>query len=193
MPFEPIHFSALIIFFLGSSTLSARNSTCSGFEPCFLRMCKDNWKGMFWNGLVPSNNGIAGFTVSKSNKCSGYLTQFQTFIPFINNICPLAKNEDLSQIPKIISNDACFDYLNTLQRCRVPTKNLPVNFTYECTHFISNTINYPSCINIHKNDKDFYQHEWRVYLKRSASLWKDRRENIILYDNQGKIVSTLTY
>ena len=132
-------------------------------------------------------------TSFKINKCSGYLSQFQTFIPYINNICPDPRSEDLSSIPKIISNDACLDYINSFPRCKVETKNLPVNWTYECKHFINDTLSYPSCVNTHKNDKDFYQKEWRVYLKRNASIWKNRRENIILYDNLGKIVTTLTY
>ena len=129
----------------------------------------------------------------KLNKCSGYLTQFQTFVPYISNNCPAPRKEDLSSIKKIISNDACLDYIESFPSCRVQTKNLPVTWTYECTHFIYDKLNYPSCLNTHKGDKDFYQHEWRVYLKRSARVWKDRREEIILYDNLGKIVSTLTY
>ena len=138
-------------------------------------------------GISP--NGVS----FKSNKCSGYLTQFQTFVPYISNICPLARDEGVESIQKIVSNDACLDYINSYPRCRTETKNLPVTWTYECKHFITDKLSYPSCVNSHKNDKDFYQHEWRIYLKRSAVLWKDRRENIILYDNLGKVVSTLTY
>lgn len=129
----------------------------------------------------------------KVNKCSGYLGQFQTFVPYLNNSCPLPKNENLSSIPNLVVNDACFDYIDSMPRCRIQTKPLPPNFSSECTNFIYNKINYPSCINTHKDDKDFYQKEWRVYLERSARLWKDKHESIVLYDSGGKIVDTLTY
>ena len=129
----------------------------------------------------------------KINKCSGYLSQFQTFTPYISNNCPRPRDEADSLISKIVVNDACFDYIESFPSCRAETKNLPVTWSYECTHFINDKLNYSSCINTHKGDKDFYKNEWRAYLKRSARIWKDRRENIILYDNLGKIVATLTY
>ena len=129
----------------------------------------------------------------KINKCSGYLTQFQTFTPYINTSCPAPKNEDLSSIPKTVINDACLDYINGMSQCRIRTETFPANWSYECTNFISNKINYPSCINNHRNDSDFYQNEWRVYLKRSSSLWKTEREAMVLYDNDGKVVDTLQY
>ena len=129
----------------------------------------------------------------KINKCSGYLGQFQTFIPYINNNCPMPKDENLSEIPGSVNNDACFDYIDSFPRCRIQTESLPINWSYECTKFIYDKINYPSCVDVHKNDKDFYEHQWRVYLKRSDHLWKDKRENIVLLDNSGKVVDTLKY
>lgn len=138
-------------------------------------------------GLPP--NGLS----FKVNKCSGYLQQFQTFIPYISNQCPLARNEDLSSIPKRVENDACFDYIDSIGQCRTQTENLPGGLSYECKNFILKKLNYSSCIDTHKNDRDFYQHEWRVYLKRSEPLWKERREDIVLYDLNGKIVSELKY
>lgn len=130
----------------------------------------------------------------KVNKCSGYLAQFQTFYPGLTYNCPLPKNEDLSSIPARVANDACFDYINTFPQCRIQTKTLPLNWSYECTNFIYSKINYPSCVDTHKNDKDFYKHEWRIYLKRSEHIWKTTsRETIVLRDNEGKIVATYKY
>ena len=139
------------------------------------------------SGLSP--NG-ASF---KINKCSGYLTQFQTFIPYVNNQCPRARDEDLSIIPKSVQNDACFDYIDSISQCKIQTENLPIDWGFECRDFIQKKLTYPSCINTHKNDTDFYQPEWRVYLRRSYPLWKQKRENIVLYDSFGKIVSELKY
>ncbi len=129
----------------------------------------------------------------KENKCSGYLTQFQTFTPSINNNCPSPKNEDLSSIPRITINDACLDYIKSYPSCRIQTESLPANWSYECTKFIYDKINYPSCVNAHKNDSDFYGNTWRVYLKRSEKVWKASHENIVLLDNTGKIVDTYSY
>ena len=129
----------------------------------------------------------------KVNKCSGYLDQFQTFVPYLNNNCPLPRYEDLSSIPKTTANNRCFDYIDSMSSCRIQTETPTQYLGAECNNFISKKVNYPACVDAHKNDKDFYGNEWRVYLKRGASLWKDRRETIVLYDNDGKIVDSLTY
>lgn len=129
----------------------------------------------------------------KINKCSGYLSQFQNWNPGLPYSCPAPRNENLSSIPKTVNNDACLDYIDNMPSCRIQTSNLPANWSYECTNFIYTKINYPSCIDTHKNDKDFWGKEWRVYLKRNARLWKDKRESIVLYDNEGKIVSKYSY
>ncbi len=129
----------------------------------------------------------------KVNKCSGYLQQFQKFYPSISTSCPRPRDEDLSSIPRLTINDACFDYIQSFPACKIQTKAVPVNWSYECKNFIYEKINYASCVNTHKNDVDFYKNEWRVYLKRTSPLWKSRRETIILYDNNNKVVDTVSY
>ena len=129
----------------------------------------------------------------ETNKCSGYLEQYQDYVPYLYSSCPLPRDEDLSSISKSGLNDACLDYINSLPSCTVPTKLLPSDWSYQCTDFIQKKINYPACVDAHRNDTDFYKNEWRVYLKRSQSLWKNEREIIVLYDNLGKVVDTLKY
>ena len=129
----------------------------------------------------------------KTNKCSGYLSQFQNFIPYLYTSCPIPRNENLSSIPAISYNDACLDYIESYPSCRIKTENLPANWSFECKKFIEEKIGYPNCVNLHKNDKNFYLREWRLYLNRNSILWKNRREDIVLYDNQGKIVSEIKY
>lgn len=141
-------------------------------------------------GISP--NGVS----FKLNKCSGYLNQFQNFIPYIPSYCPAPRNENLSSIPRSGYNDTCFDYIDTMPACRIQTDPLPPGsqkWSVECTDFIYKKINYPSCVDTHKNDKDFYQNEWRVYLKRSETLWKNSREDIVLLDQYGKIVDEIKY
>lgn len=138
-------------------------------------------------GRSPNGSGF------KLNKCSGYLSQFQTFVPYIYTQCPSARDENKNFIPRTVNNDACLDYIEYFPTCRIQTESLPVNWSYECTNFIYTKMNYPYCINNHKNDSDFWLKEWRIYLKRSERLWKDRREEVVLIDNEGKIVDTLSY
>ncbi len=132
-------------------------------------------------------------TSFKVNKCSGYLNQFQTYVPYLNSNCPLPRNENLSSIPRTVINDACFDYIDRFPACRIQTDPLPVNWSTECSNFIYYKITYSSCVDAHKNDRDFYGNEWRVYLKHTESIWKSSREEIVLYDDVGKIVDTLKY
>lgn len=163
---------------------------------------------LFFTGMINSEENIyltAGETLYlttgsspngvsfKVNKCSGYLGQFQKFIPTLRKICPAPKNENLSSIPKLIINEACLDYIDRFPTCRTQTESLPVNWSSECYSFIYDKINYPSCVNTHKSDVDFYQPEWRVYLKYSSSLWKSSKEVIVLYDTEGKVVDTFKY
>lgn len=129
----------------------------------------------------------------QTNKCIGYLSQFQTWSPSLPYNCPLPKNENLSGIPQTVINDACLDYIDRYPQCRIQTEALPLNWSYECTNFIYTKINYPSCVSTHKDDADFYGNEWRLYLKRTEKIWKSSRENIVLYDHEGKIVDIHRY
>ncbi|HEY4508798.1 MAG TPA: hypothetical protein VJC13_00755 [Candidatus Paceibacterota bacterium] len=129
----------------------------------------------------------------KTNKCSGYLGQFQTFVPYLSSNCPLPRDEDLSSIPKTNSNDGCFDYIDSMPSCRIQTETPTKYLGAECNNFISQKINYSACVNTHRNDSNFYGNEWRIYLKRGQSIWKDRKETIVLYDNEGKMVDSLSY
>jgi hypothetical protein len=156
------------------------------------------------NGTAPivANHGDTIYLLSgvspigynfRLNKCSGYLSQYQTFIPYISTSCPSPRIESSTTISNIVGNNACLDYIDNLPSCRVPTGNPPVGWSYQCVNFITTKLNYNSCIDAHKNDGDFYLKEWRVYLGRGQTLWQSEREDIVLYDANGKIVSELTY
>ena len=124
----------------------------------------------------------------KVNKCSGYISQYQSFYPGVWTNCPAPRDEDQSSIPNRVVNDNCFDLINSLSSCRVP-EPLSKAYSYECQAFLTEKINYPYCISHHKNDKDFWGTTWYVYLKRSEPLWKYRRDVVILYDKVGKPVT----
>ncbi|MFM2357766.1 MAG: hypothetical protein RJA61_503 [Candidatus Parcubacteria bacterium] len=126
------------------------------------------------------------------NKCFGYHNQFNTFMPSIQQQCPLARDEK-NNIPTSPVNDSCFDFIESFPQCKTQTTPLPTNFTFECRNFILETMNYNSCVNLHKNESGFYSKEWRVFLGRDESLWKSRREAIVLLDQDGKTIDTVIF
>lgn len=126
------------------------------------------------------------------NMCSGYHTQFTSFTPSLRQQCPLAEDEK-NTIPTSPVNDSCFDFIERFPRCKIQTKPLPANFTFECRNFILETMTYSSCVDLHKNDANFYSKEWRIFLGRSESLWKSKREAIVLLDQDGKTIDTVIF
>ena len=130
-------------------------------------------------------------TSFRLNKCTGFFSQFQSFIPSIPGRCPLPSSEPLTK-PTNQYNDQCLDYISTLRKCQVVTKP-PTNISPECQKYVTTEINYTKCVERHKNDKDFYDPEWRVYLNRDDTLWKSNREVIYLYDGDHRVIDAVTY
>ena len=128
----------------------------------------------------------------KLNKCTGYFNQFQDFTPKLPKECPVASDYNIASVPGYLK-DACVDYLESIPRCNMPLNNIPPNLQSECLSLINEKLNYKSCVEDHKNDKDFYKKEWRIYLGRSEKLWKDRREIIKLLDLNKETIGTATY
>ncbi len=127
----------------------------------------------------------------RTNKCTGYFNQYQSFNPGIPSRCPAPQSEPLPAISRQF-NDQCFDYLATLPSCRAITSP-PSNLEPECRQYVTTEFNYTKCVDNHRNDKDFYDPTWYVYLARSDALWKSRRELIHLLDANGKIIDVITY
>lgn len=122
------------------------------------------------------------------NKCAGYFTQFNSIAPSLAQECPRPSDEPAqTNLP-----DVCLDYIESLPSCRVPQNTL-LDIGNACRAYITANISYSGCVANHKIDQDFYQNEWYVYLARSAELWKDKRETIILRDRQGNLMAELEY
>ncbi len=121
----------------------------------------------------------------KTNICTGYLEQFQDFTPTLSRQCPKPEFNSL--------NDDCLDFIESIPRCEMNTKEIPLGIPYECSQFITSKINYQSCVDGYKNTSDFYGKEWRIFAGRDIEYWKDKRETIILYDSNGKLVDSITY
>lgn len=140
--------------------------------------------------IVTSGRSPIGVSF-RTNKCTGYFGQFQNFNPYIDRLCPTPNQELSFKKDGVVLEDACYDYIDTLPRCQIPGDT--AGLSDSCRQFLSENINYASCLTHHRNDKDFPQKEWRVYLRREQELWKSRREVIKLIDENGKTVDAATY
>lgn len=138
-------------------------------------------------GYSPTGNSF------QINKCSGYFEQFQDFTPSISKRCPLPENELVFvESDPLRFGDACLTYIENLSRCYMPLEALPLGFPDSCVRFITEKINYSSCVKNHRNDEDFFKPEWRVYLKHDQEIWK-ARDIIRLLDENGKTVDAFNY
>jgi hypothetical protein len=127
----------------------------------------------------------------KLNKCTGFLNQYQAFSPSLPARCPQPDEADLPSNGTIY-NDACRNYINALPSCRV-ILNPPNSLSPECVRYVTNEISYTKCVDKQKNDSDFYDPSWRIYLNRDETLWKTSRELIHLVDENGKVIDAVTY
>ena len=136
--------------------------------------------------------GRSPFGVSfRLNTCTGYLEQFQDYTPRLPLECPRAEDEDYSTGIGGL-NDACLDFLESIRRCEIET-NFPLGLSNECRDYVSSQLNYNACVSNHRDEPDFLKAEWRIFLKRSDDLWKTKRETILLIDETGRTVDSLTY
>ncbi len=136
---------------------------------------------------------ISGFspvgTSFKVNKCSGYLEQFQDFTPPLAQNCPNPQED----AKKLSLESSCLTFLSTLPSCNIYTENIPIKLSSACTDYIYNKINYNSCLDIHKNDTDFYSGEWRIFLKENNELWNNTTDLIRLYDINDNLIDSIMY
>lgn len=124
------------------------------------------------------------------NKCTGFFEQGLDFSPSLPMTCPAPISEPLPQPPNALS-DACMDYLRGIGGCSLPTA-YPQSLSGDgnCQAHVFNKIGYSQCVNLHKNEPDFFTGEWRIYLGRDTRLWRDKTEIVELYDATGKLIDS---
>lgn len=127
----------------------------------------------------------------RTNVCIGYLNQFQSFEPRLEETCPAAKGEEQYASSRDLG-EACYDYLDTFPRCKLEL-SLPEYLSSSCRDFVLENLTYNGCVKNHRGDSTFAKDEWRVFLNRSGELWKERFEVITLLDGQRGLVDTATY
>lgn len=129
----------------------------------------------------------------RENKCIGYFSTFQKFSPALPQTCPAPSDELATYYGAgYIGDSKCIDYTRTLSRCQV-TLSPPAHLSSTCQNVLIKHLNYNGCINAHKTDTDFSGDTWRVYLGRSASMWRTRNELVKLLDASGKTVDAFSY
>lgn len=127
------------------------------------------------------------------NMCSGYFEQFQEFTPPLTKQCPYAENElKFADDDAALFGGECLSFIENISRCTMPLEALPETFPDSCHLFITEKINYNTCVKNHRDDADFFAPEWRVYLKYDTELW-GARDIIRLLDENGKTVDVFSY
>lgn len=152
------------------------------------------------DGAIITTGGAAGIRTSfLTNECMGYF-DYDRFTPGISSSCPLLENEDLEHFDLTYNDfrherdyDACIEAIEDVGSCeivRVPDRDLED----ACRDFIRDYSNYEGCVELHKDDEDFYGNEWRIFLNSTRNdIWREEREAIGLFDRDGKIVDVVRY
>ncbi|MGB9608959.1 MAG: hypothetical protein ACPL3E_01130, partial [Minisyncoccia bacterium] len=97
----------------------------------------------------------------KLNKCIGYLNDYYNFIPKLPENCPKIEKRDIAHLSGL-----CQEYILKLNTCEIPKNfNQADPNDPRCLSYLKN-INYQGCFNKNKNNFDFYEKEWRIFMGR---------------------------
>lgn len=133
------------------------------------------------------NSGRSPVGVSfQVNKCSGFLGEYQTFVPPFEKSCPTI-NEILAKqnVPAGAVSADCTKFFDAMPRCSA----LPESTPAECKSVLAEHAQYNQCVESFKNDADFNKPEWRLYLGSENSLWATTSP-IKLLDYDGEIIGS---
>lgn len=129
----------------------------------------------------------------KLNRCTGYFEQFQDFAPSLPLQCPHALEGALPSGIYTL-NEACIEYLKLFPRCITNQRSMPLQFAgTSCEDYVPKGTTYAGCVDMYKNQPNFYKPEWRIFLQRDAELWKNERETIYLLSESGKLIDSVSY
>lgn len=133
-------------------------------------------------------------TSFRTNICTGYFQQFQSFTPRLTASCPRPMDELYGAASvNFVPNEQCVRFVERVPRCTFTQTEIPGNVGSQCQTFLLETLTYNGCIRNHKDSRDFYGNEWRIYLARDQALWRSSTERIRLLDENGKVVHAITY
>lgn len=138
--------------------------------------------------IVTSGRSPVGVSF-RENLCTGYLGEFQTFLPALPKACPSA-SEELARAD--LDERSCSDYARRIPRCSV-VSDPPSDLSRSCEDFLEDTLTYNACVAEHRDDAGFAGATWRVFLGSGKELWRADHETIRLLDETGKTVDVLAY
>lgn len=127
----------------------------------------------------------------RTNLCTGYLGQYQTFNPSIRKSCPRGDDEAVYLKTSLVTDEDCMDELGRISSCRVPSDFSKMGSL--CQSFARANLNYNSCLVNHFKDTNFPGKEWYVYLKQTSNLWENDNDTIKLLDAERKTIDSVSY
>ncbi len=126
----------------------------------------------------------------KQNICSGYLSQFQKFVPPFSQSCPRVINtENLSRYKP---DPVCINFIENLPSCTTITSinQIPRGSDQSCGQLIEERLTYNGCVEDNRNNNNFYKPYFMVYLGSNKELWENG-ETLRILDREGKTVTTI--
>ncbi len=134
---------------------------------------------------IYSNSSAIGVNF-RLNKCMGYLSNTNNFVPPLYFNCPVV---DRSEI--INFTGQCQNYITSLNSCQMPAPNPPISiYDYSCRAYLDK-LNYAGCFNKHRNDYNFMDNKWYAW---SGSQFLDfQHDRLLLFDRSGLLVVEYTY
>jgi hypothetical protein len=143
--------------------------------------------------VVVTTGGSPSGGSFRENKCTGYLDN-DRFVPALaTRSCPAPLDELGDFFPTQASSyEACREVVRSFVRCEEP-RDVPREASRECENFIETRLSYQGCVLGHSKDADFLGRTWRVFLGRSAELWRSDNEVLKLLDREGRTVDVYSY
>lgn len=142
----------------------------------------------------------------RTNVCTGYLSEDRTFKPSLRRECPNLLTEDILSPLGIDLEDVeddihdgrsntdtrCYRAIDRLSTCREPN-TIPDDISRRCEDFLDD-IGYEWCVETYNAQTNFFTDEWYVYLRSSfEDLWGNDDDTITLFDQNGRIVDSISY
>lgn len=136
--------------------------------------------------IISSGSSPVGVSFQE-NMCSGYLEQYQDFVPSIEKRCP-----SLTVTNQSSSDDPCANFIDSLPACTFPTR-FPSDVPLSCRTQITQIASYNGCVHTNQGRNGFTTNTWRLYLGLQSKLWNPNHDVIRLLDTEGRTVNAISY
>jgi len=144
------------------------------------------------SAIVTTGFSPAGVSF-RENRCTGYLSQNQSYEPPLANACPSpSESMPLNSDNLQRYGGDCIDHVRTIPQCTF-TASIPENLSPACRSYIANTFSYNGCVQSRQADASFALDTWRIYLGHADELWSNSHDVIRLLDQYGQTVDSVTY